>query len=166
MIDTTIKFEKFLQNQRFKRVKRYLYGDVIDFGGNRGELKPFVSGQYTVVNYDHTPLKTLKADTIISLAVFEHMTVEEVYEVMKLFKKALRLNGKIFITTPTLISHPVLWILSRVGILEKENIDEHKHYWNKKELNNLAKKNGFKMTEYAKFQLGFNQFAVFERDIG
>ena len=34
--------EKFLQNYRFKIVKPYLNGDVLDFGGNKGELKKFV----------------------------------------------------------------------------------------------------------------------------
>ena len=52
MIDTSIILEKFLQAYRFKMVRPYLIGDVLDFGGNEGELKKMVKGSYLLVNQD------------------------------------------------------------------------------------------------------------------
>ena len=56
MIDSKKKLENLLQGYRFNKVKKYLIGDVLDFGGNEGELKIFVKGNYTLVNYDHSPM--------------------------------------------------------------------------------------------------------------
>lgn len=39
------------------------------------------------------------------------------------------------------MSKPVLEFLAWIGLLQKENIDEHKHYWTRKEIYELAKKN-------------------------
>ena len=160
MIDTSYILENFLQKYRFSMVKNYITGDVLDFGGNEGELCEFVSGEYTVVNYDHRPMKNKMFDSIISLAVVEHIEVKEVFEIFKKFKKHLKPNGHIYLTTPTPKSKPVLELLASIGFLEKENIDEHKHYWNSKDLYLLAKKTGFKIKEYSTFQYGFNQAAL------
>lgn len=164
MIDTSISMEKFLQNQRFKLVKGYLNGDVLDFGGNNGELAPFVEGDYTLVNYDHTPMENKTFDTIVLLAVVEHIEVKDVYSIFDKFKKCLRKSGTIFLTTPTPSSEPVLNLLASIGFLDKQNIEEHKHYWNKEDIVKLAQSAGFSIQDYGKFQLGFNQFAVLKHD--
>ena len=142
-------------------VKKYLKGDVLDFGGNEGELKRFVTGKYTIVNYDHSGMERKTFDTIVLLAVVEHINVDDVYKIFKKFKTCLSKNGKIFLTTPTPASKPVLEFLAKVGVLGKENIEEHKHYWSKKDIFNLAKETGFEVEKYKKFQIGFNQYAVF-----
>ncbi len=160
MIDTGKWLERFLQKQRFKRVIPHLKGDVLDFGGNEGELKQLVTGSYLCVNYDHSVMDGAEPDTIISLAVVEHIHVEDVYAVFRRFKKMLRSDGHIFLTTPTPASKPVLEFLARIGLLDKENIEEHKHYWTRHDLNELAVKTGFEMVRYRKFQLGFNQWAL------
>ena len=164
MINTSIGIEKFLQRQRFKRVKPYLNGSIVDFGGNEGELKQFVNGSYTLVNYDHSPLKTLKnVDTVVALAVFEHIEMAGVYEIMQKFNNVLKNEGVVFITTPTKTAKPVLEAMAMIGLVEKENIEEHKHYWSKKELFDLAEKTGFKIVKFKYFQFGFNQEVVFRK---
>ncbi len=163
MINTKNPFEKLLQNMRFSKAKPYIKGDVLDFGGNEGELKPFVEGEYTCVNYDHGPMEGKTFDSIISLAVIEHIDYEEVFKIFRKFQAKLRNDGTIFLTTPTPASKPLLEFLANIGILEKQNIEEHKHYWNKEEIFELAKKNGFKILKYKKFQLGMNQYALFEK---
>lgn len=162
MIDTSHFLERYLQNYRFKMVKPYLVGDVIDFGGNEGELKKFVSGGYLVVNYDHSVMEGKKCDSIVSLAVIEHIEVEDVYKIFKKFKKILKEDGRIFITTPTKMAKPVLELWAFLGIVDRENIAEHKHYWSRRDIQRLAAKTGFVIKKYKKFQMGFNQFAVFE----
>ena len=142
-------------------VKPYLVGDVLDFGGNEGELKKFVIGKYTVVNYDHSKLNHLQVDTIVSLAVIEHLEVNDVYNIFQKFAKILKKNGRIFITTPTKFAKPILDTLACLHIVDKKNIEEHKHYWDKSDIVKLAKKTGFMILKYQKFQIGFNQMAIF-----
>jgi len=164
MIDNSMFFERFLQNYRFKKVKPYLIGNVLDFGGNEGELKKFVKGKYLAINYDHSKMEATKWDTITSLAVIEHIEYEEVFKIHQKFKTLLNPEGRIFLTTPTKIAKPVLELLAFLSIIDKTNIDEHKHYWSKKEIYNLAKKTGFAVSKYRKFQLGFNQLAILKHE--
>ena len=151
--------EKYLQNQRFGLVKDKLVGDVLDFGGNKGELKKYVKGIYHLTN------KSLKFhywyfDTIVALAVIEHLTIQETIDNFKMFKRYLAPNGRIYITTPTKRVHPILKTLAFLRILDKENIEEHKHYWTKKELYQLAWTADLEVLEYRTFQMGFNQFVI------
>ena len=162
MIDNLMLMEKFLQDYRFKVSKPYLIGDVLDFGGNKGELSKFVKGKYLVVNYDHSVMENTHFDTIVSLAVSEHMSVPDVFEVFKKFKSVLNDGGRIFLTTPTKMAKPVLEFMAYIGMLDRTNIHEHKYYWSQKEIFDLAEKSGFSVKEYKKFELGFNQLAVFE----
>lgn len=99
-------------------------------------------------------------DTIVSLAVIEHISAKDVHDIFSRFKKNLNENGVIFLTTPTPVAKPVLEFLAAIGLLEKENIEEHKHYWTKRGLRGLAEASGFYVTNYKKFQLGFNQYLI------
>lgn len=162
MITASLFLEKFLQNYRFRMVMPYLIGDVLDFGGNKGELKQYVKGKYLLINYDHSMMNGASCDSIIALAVIEHIEMDEVFKIFNSFKNILRPGGRIFLTTPTPMAKPILELLARIGILEKENIAEHKHYWTKAEITKLADTNKFRVTRYNKFQLGCNQLAVFE----
>lgn len=78
MYDNSGFIDKFLQNRRFKQAKPFLIGDVLDFGGNRGELKKFVRGRYLAVNHDHSIMDNARYDIIVCLAVVEHLDPSEV----------------------------------------------------------------------------------------
>ena len=158
MLNSKKILESFLQKQRFKKVLPFLGKDVLDFGGNRGELKQWVKGNYTLLNNDHKAMEGKQFDTIVSLAVIEHLHIKEVYSVFRKFKNALQHNGVILVTTPTTLAKPVLELLAWIGLLDKKNILEHKHYWRKKEIYELASRNGFVIENYSIFQFGFNQF--------
>jgi 2-polyprenyl-3-methyl-5-hydroxy-6-metoxy-1,4-benzoquinol methylase len=160
MINSAKFFEAYLQKNRFTRAIPFLKGDVLDFGGNNGELKKYVSGSYTLVNYDHSPMENKTFDTIVALAVLEHLPLAEVYPIFHLLRSKLRPGGLLLLTTPTPMARPVLELLAYVHILDKQNIEEHTHYWNKKEILNLAHLNGFTVKDYKKFQFGFNQVAM------
>jgi len=165
MIHTERPTERFFQNWRFKIAIPYLTGDVLDFGGNEGELKKFVHGEYTLVNYDYSAMEGKTFDTIVALAVVEHINIAEIYEIFKKFKEKLRPDGKIILTTPTRAAKPILNFMTRIGLADRENIAEHKHYWNKKEIYDLAEKTGFAVKKYKKFQFSFNQLAVLKHEI-
>ena len=160
MINSKRPIEHLLQTWRFKMVAPYLTGDVLDFGGNDGELEQLVKGSYTCVNYDHTPMMGKTFDTIVALAIIEHLSVEDVHAVFEQFKKSLNPNGHIFLTTPTVMAKPVLDTLAALNLVDRENIAEHKHYWTHQDLIDLANKTGFVIKKYNLFQLGFNQLAL------
>ena len=161
MLDNPKPLDKFLQSYRFKLVRPFLIGDVLDFGGNREELKPYVRGKYLAVNYDHSAMEDARFDTIVCLAVIEHIDQQEVYKIFLKFKKILKSDGWIFLTTPTKMAKPILEFLAFLRLINKDSIVEHKHYWSKKELVDLAEKSGLVIKKHKKFQLGFNQLAVF-----
>jgi 2-polyprenyl-3-methyl-5-hydroxy-6-metoxy-1,4-benzoquinol methylase len=165
MINSKRGLEKLLQRYRFNKAKKFISGDVLDFGGNEGELKRFVKGEYTLVNYDHSPIYSKTYDTILLLAVLEHIEISDVLQIFKKFKYCLRDEGTIFLTTPTQASKPILEILAFFGLLDKMNIEEHKHYWNKNELFSLAKETNYEIINYRKFQLGFNQYIILKHGL-
>lgn len=162
MIDSEIGLEQFLQNLRFRFAQPYIIGDVLDFGGNEGELEKFVTGEYMIVNYDHSKMKNSHADTIVCLAVIEHIELESVFSIFKRFKKILNKNGRIVITTPTIAAKPVLEFLAWIRVIDRANIEEHKYYWDKNDIYDLASRSGFIVTHYRRFEFGFNQLAVLE----
>jgi 2-polyprenyl-3-methyl-5-hydroxy-6-metoxy-1,4-benzoquinol methylase len=166
MINTKLFLEKFLQKQRFKRIdKQYLSGSVLDFGGNEGELGAYVDGEYTVVNYDHSPLAGKTFHNIIALAVIEHIRFEEVFSIFKKFREHLHPSGYVVLTTPTPASKPVLELLAFLHLLDRENIQEHQHYWSKQDLYQLATASDMEVVEYKTFQFGFNQLCILRKKV-
>jgi 2-polyprenyl-3-methyl-5-hydroxy-6-metoxy-1,4-benzoquinol methylase len=163
MINSSRLLEAFLQQSRFKKVRPYLNGDVLDFGGNKGELRKFVEGSYTLVNYDHSPMENKTFDTVVALAVIEHIEVNDVYTIFKEFGIKVKPNGKILLTTPTPFAKQLLEFLAYLNVLDRHNIEEHKHYWTRDEIGKLANENGFSVKKYKKFQLGFNQLVILEK---
>lgn len=165
MINTSIFLESLLQKMRFKKVRKFLQGDVLDFGGNEGELGKYVQGNYTLVNYDHAPMQNKQFDTIVMLAVIEHIEPDAVNDLFKKIGSHLKDNGILFLTTPTPASKFVLELLAWLGFLDKQNIEEHKHYWTKKELYELAELSELRVEKYQSFQLGFNQWMVLRKGL-
>lgn len=162
MINSAKVFEGLLQQSRFKMAIPFLKGDVLDFGGNEGELKRFVRGSYTLVNYDHSPMKNKTFDTIVVLAVIEHIPVGDVFDVFRSFTGKLRPEGMLLLTTPTPQAKRLLELMAFLNLLDRHNIREHKHYWTKTDICKLAEQNDFTVKAYRKFQWGFNQLAILE----
>jgi len=161
-MNSTLPLERLLQKMRFKMVLPYLQGDVLDFGGNKGELSAHVTGRYYNMNHDHSSLHTYRVDTIVMLAVLEHLDPATVPDLFRTFKNLLDPGGRLILTTPARIAKPVLNTLAFLHLLDKENIAEHQHYWNAADIRTLAHSCGFKVTRHTTFQLGFNQLAVLE----
>jgi hypothetical protein len=154
--------EKLLQRWRFKKVTSYLYGRVLDFGGNNGELENHIQclSMYECVN-DIFHVRG-KWDNIACLAVFEHTSFSMGRETLLMLLAYLEYKGKIIITTPSKILHPILKVLAWFGLLDKKNIDEHKYYWSKKDFLKVSRIMGLEI-EYSRFQFGLNQLIVLKR---
>ena len=180
MIDTKGKWmERFLQKKRFGKIYKYIKGDsILDFGGNKGELEKYYLNKlvlpydpYEYYNYylKYKCCNNIKElgeeglfDNIVSLAVIEHIEYDNVFPIMRKLTKYLKPKGRIIITTPTKLSILPLEIMSRLGVTDRKNIEEHKHYWSKKELFELADNLDLKVRLYKKFQFGMNQLIVMD----
>jgi hypothetical protein len=76
MINSSRIVEGFFQKARFNKVLPFI--KEMDFGGNEGDLKKFGSGNYSLVNYDHSPMENKTFNTVVVLAVIEHIDVNDV----------------------------------------------------------------------------------------
>ena len=161
-MNNSLFLEKILQKWRFSKALPYLYGRVLDFGGNRGELEKHIVSlaQYQCTN----DLSTVTGiwDNIACLAVLEHMNYGTAWQTLWTLLKHLEYRGSIIISTPTRTLHPILKALAWIGFLDNKNIEEHKYYWNEKEFWNFAKALNLTI-QYERFQFGLNQFVVLSK---
>lgn len=172
----------FLRRQMIDMVRPYLKGTVLDVGCGSGMLAEEVSAESFVgVEVDSLSLNTAiekfptyrfqktlpedteKFDTVVSLAVIEHVTSPE--EFLAEISSRLKINDKarVVITTP----HPSMdWIHdlgANIGLFSKHANDEHEELLDYEKLVLVGKKSGLKLVEYKRFLFGSNQLAVFKR---
>ena len=98
------------------------------------------------------------------LAVLEHLDLILVNPLFSEFKRVLKPNGKIILTSPTPKSKNIMDFLAfKLGIISKLEIGDHKKYYSKKDLEKLSRQNGFVLEEYKTFQFGLNSLCLFEK---
>lgn len=103
------------------------------------------------------PLKDNQFDCVTMLAVLEHLNNR--LEILKEIRRVLKPGGNLLITVPSWAAKPVLEFLSyRLGIVNEEEVRDHKTYFWKKELLSLAEQAGFRDLKHKYFQLVFNNF--------
>ncbi len=105
------------------------------------------------------PLGDDSQDVATSLAVLEHLTqprlaLEEIFRILKR-------GGVLFLTTPSPLSKPILEFLAYwVGVIDEQEIRDHKHYFSRKELKELLEDVGFSDLVVKPFQFGLNTFVI------
>jgi len=106
------------------------------------------------------PLESSSCDCVVLLAVLEHFDYPEqvIAEVARILKPA----GTLILTTPAPIAKPVLECLAFFRILNKDEIDDHKHYFSQTDLRHLLSRD-FAGLDYRRFMLGMNQSVVAQR---
>jgi SAM-dependent methyltransferase len=97
-------------------------------------------------------------DIVLSLAVVEHL-IDPVKH-FELIRQCLKPGGIAILTTPTPPNHFVWGTLARLGIIDVENVDEHKLYLTHGGIYGIAKSHNMRVIDYKQFQLGLNQYAV------
>ncbi|MCK5026105.1 MAG: methyltransferase domain-containing protein, partial [Nanoarchaeota archaeon] len=103
--------------------------------------------------------KDKSVDVIVSLAVLEHLE-NPLYILIELYR-VLKEGGRIIITTPSPASKPILEFLAfNLKIISVEEIRDHKHYFNQKELRNIFKRAGFRDIKIKSFQFGLNNWLI------
>lgn len=107
------------------------------------------------------PLADGQFDCILLLAVLEHLdrpadTLRECYRVLKP-------AGKLIVTIPSNYSEPLLLTLAKLGLISKAEIFDHKHYFNKKEVETLLGSARFKKVISRYYNLFMNLLFVYDK---
>ena len=167
---------------RTRRFNRYIPDDgvVVDFGC--GENIYFLKSikdkiklgigidnkyQYDIDYYRNiitlnelSHIEDNSVDLFVMIAVLEHLQ----YPIKTLINayRILKTGKKIVLTTPTPASKPILEFLAWTGIINKEEIDDHKHYYSKEELIWLLSTVGFKDIKHKYFQFGLMRLSLMQ----
>lgn len=176
---------KYLQGARLARIKPYLKGDILDLGcANARVLRDCGSriSHYCGIERSPRKVKQLKKefpdacfhqcdldadrlaldrqyDCILMTALIEHLFNQK--HVMSEVKRALKPEGVILITTPTIFGNDIVLRLgAALGLFAKSVVDNHIVIYNRHRFIILAKEIGLELRQHRTFQLFCNQLAV------
>ena len=120
------------------------------------------------INYKYSNKLSFKDktfDKIFLLAVLEHVNLDEVDNLFLEFRRILKDNGKIILTTPRPLSKLILEFLAfKLKIISTVEIADHKKYYNKNDILIISSKSSLKLVSYKLFQFGINSCAVLEKN--
>lgn len=110
---------------------------------------------------DAIRLEDNSMDIVTSMAILEHLSAPERY--MSEVYRILKPEGTLIMTVPSVYAKPVLEFMAyRLWIISKEEILDHKEYYNAQKLFAILTKSGFseENIQHSYFQLGMNNFVV------
>lgn len=116
------------------------------------------------------PLKDSAFDAVTMIAIAEHFKNPQ-----PIFNEAFRIlktGGKLVITTPTPLAKPLLELLSfKIGIVDPDEIKDHKNYFWPKDLKKMLAESGFEKRNIKNyfFEFWLNTLMIAEKsgnDVG
>jgi len=136
------------------------YGVGIDYKVQELELAKIKTVRMRIT--DALPFAPESFDVVTMLAVLEHLS--EPVGMMREIERILKKGGSLILTVPTIIAQPVLEFLSyRLGIVNVDEIRDHKKYYNYEELKILFSQTGMVMESHRYFQMGMNNFSIVKK---
>lgn len=178
--------ERLLQTLRLSQTEKLITNNskVLDLGcGYEGELLKRLSPRIKYgVGYDVSVRKTGVArnitlreafidndskflpgnfDFVLALAVLEHINHPQ--KMLTKARRALKRSGTLILTTPSPQAKPILEFLAlKLGLISKQEILDHKRYFDKNTLLRSLVKSGFKRKniKIKYFELGMNILAI------
>ncbi len=115
------------------------------------------------ITLDRTlPFENASFDVVVMLAVLEHL--EHHIEIVEEVFRVLRPGGVLLLTAPSHKAKPVLEFLAyKLSLISKDEIQDHKRYFDREELQKLFGAIGFSAFTHTYFQFGMNNFCIVER---
>jgi 2-polyprenyl-3-methyl-5-hydroxy-6-metoxy-1,4-benzoquinol methylase len=172
----------FLRKQRLRAAIPHLHGRVLDFGCGSGGLADFVRPEFYLGidvdeisiqsarrNYplhkfsENIPADAGKFDTIVALAVIEHVQSPLVF--LNFINGFLSDSpaARIVITTP----HPLMeWVHnlgSHIGLFSRHANQEHQDLLDHGKLRKTGAAASLKIASYRRFLFGANQIATYQK---
>jgi len=166
----------WLRKKRIEISRSYIKGRVLDYGCGVGMLAEVcLPDAYLGVDHDKESIQiarklypnfrfeldvyeTEKFDTIVSLAVIEHVSDPEF--LLKKFRMMLKPDGCIVLTTPHSAFEPFHTVGAKVGLFSTEADEEHEHLIGFTLMHKFANLVGLRVVEYKRFLFGANQLFV------
>jgi len=175
-------FSPFLREQRINAVKPHLSGRVLDVGCGSGMLAEWVEpANYLGVDIDTVSLEKArqgnpshkfsdsmpatgeKFDTIIALAVIEHVKspVDFLFTLAGYLNESS--NSKIVCTTPHLSLGWAHTVGAQLGLFSRHANEEHEVLFDRKKMDLVAVSAGLRLVLYRRFLFGANQLAILKK---
>ncbi|MGV8026468.1 MAG: class I SAM-dependent methyltransferase [Anaerolineaceae bacterium] len=173
-------FSPSLRAIRIQKAFPFINGRVLDVGCGSGELAPFfpveaywgfdpdeqsinhAKEKFPQYSFSTSlPESKQKFDTIVLLAVIEHIT--DPAATMNFLKAYLVQSNKssIILTTPTSFTSWIHFFGAHLGLFSLEADHEHKILFNHETLTRLTDECDMELNYYKRFMLRLNQLAVF-----
>lgn len=145
-----------------KSIENYIdYGIGIDFKPPKLKTKKLETIE-TVLEKE-LPFEDESFDVVTMLAVLEHLEYADY--ILKEIHRVLKKDGRLIITVPSKIAKPILEFLAyNLRIIDRLEIEDHKKYYNKKDILESAKLSNFILEKHKYFQLGCNNFAILKKN--
>jgi SAM-dependent methyltransferase len=111
------------------------------------------------------PFPDASFSCVTSLAVLEHLEPAGLPSLLAEIHRVLKPSGQLLITTPHACADGILRALARLGLVSKEEIDEHKSLFFHRHIVDLLRLGGFppETIRVRGFLMGFNILAVAEK---
>lgn len=105
------------------------------------------------------PLPSATADAVTLLAVIEHIAPARRPALLREIRRILKPGGIFVLTTPSRWTDGLLRFLSAIGIVSKEEIEEHVDLLTPKTLRALLEGAGFAGISVGRFEMGMNLYS-------
>lgn len=99
---------------------------------------------------------------ITMLAVLEHIPQNEQQKLSADCYRYLRPQGRIIITVPSPFVDHILWVLSKLSLIDGMSLEEH-YGFKVEDVPIIFNAEQFQLIKHKRFQLGLNNLFVFEK---
>jgi 2-polyprenyl-3-methyl-5-hydroxy-6-metoxy-1,4-benzoquinol methylase len=169
----------WLRKRRQEKARPYIRGRVLDYGCGIGTLSEMCRPEtylgvdvdewsidvarkaYPRFRFDTDLPETGKFDTIVALAVIEH--IPDPAALLEKFESRLGTEGRIVLTTPHPSVEYVHDLGARIGLFSAHASEEHERLIDYGLMKELLAKAGLVIEKHERFLLGANQLFVLRR---
>jgi SAM-dependent methyltransferase len=141
------------------------------YGVDRVAISRVSDAGLTLVEHDIAdgsglPFEDSFFEVVTMLAVFEHLETSALRRLLGEIHRVLRPDGLYVLTTPVRWTEGLLKSMSRLGLVSREEVNEHKAQYSAPEVVELLIEGGFARSNirHGTFELGMNHWAAAQRN--